>query len=112
MPSASRPLAVEVENLRKFFRLPGAVPRGAINRLAHPRATRQTAHAAGADGVAFDVRRGELFSIAGRNGGCGRSTLLRVLGSICRADGGRGPDHGQLAPFIEPGVGFQPEMSA
>ena len=45
----------------------------------------------------------------GRNG-CGKSTLLKLLASIYRLDGGSIRVAGRLAPFIELGVGFNPEL--
>ena len=61
--------------------------------------------------VSFDVHRGEFFGIVGRNGS-GKSTLLKVLASIYRADAGKIRMAGRLAPFIELGVGFNPELTA
>jgi ABC-type polysaccharide/polyol phosphate transport system ATPase subunit len=62
-------------------------------------------------GISFDVHQGEFFGIVGRNGS-GKSTLLKVLASIYRADSGRIRMAGRLAPFIELGVGFNPELTA
>lgn len=62
-------------------------------------------------GVSFDVRRGEFFGIVGRNGS-GKSTLLKILASIYAADAGTVRMAGRLAPFIELGVGFNPELTA
>src|SRR5215208_8357303 len=61
--------------------------------------------------VSFDVHRGEFFGVAGLNGS-GKSTLLKILTSIYRADTGRVRMAGRLAPFIELGVGFDPELTA
>ena len=61
--------------------------------------------------MSFEVHRGEFFGIVGRNGS-GKSTLLKVLASIYRADQGRIRMAGRLAPFIELGVGFNPELTA
>ncbi|HYQ77567.1 MAG TPA: ABC transporter ATP-binding protein [Solirubrobacterales bacterium] len=61
--------------------------------------------------VSFEVRRGEFFGIVGRNGS-GKSTLLKVLASIYGADQGTVRMAGRLAPFIELGVGFNPELTA
>ena len=61
--------------------------------------------------VSFDVRKGEFFGIVGRNGS-GKSTLLKILASIYRADAGTIRMAGRLAPFIELGVGFDPELTA
>ncbi|HEX6454959.1 MAG TPA: ABC transporter ATP-binding protein [Solirubrobacterales bacterium] len=62
-------------------------------------------------GVSFDIHRGEFFGIVGRNGS-GKSTLLKILASIYAADAGTVRMAGRLAPFIELGVGFNPELTA
>ena len=61
--------------------------------------------------MSFDVREGEFFGIVGRNGS-GKSSLLKILASIYRADAGRVRMAGRVAPFIELGVGFNPELTA
>jgi ABC-type polysaccharide/polyol phosphate transport system ATPase subunit len=61
--------------------------------------------------LSFDVHSGEFFGIVGRNGS-GKSTLLKIMASIYRADGGRIRMAGRLAPFIELGVGFNPELTS
>jgi ABC-type polysaccharide/polyol phosphate transport system ATPase subunit len=111
MATLSAPRAVEVENLRKYFTVPGATPPGTVNRLLHPvrRGSPRTLKIL--DGISFDVRQGELFGIVGRNGS-GKTTLLRILASIYRPDAGRVRISGNLAPFIDLGVGFQAQMSA
>src|SRR5207248_3327986 len=61
--------------------------------------------------VSFDVHLGEFFGIVGRNGS-GKTTLLKLMASIYRADAGRIRMAGRLAPFIELGVGFNPELTS
>ena len=61
--------------------------------------------------VSFEIEHGEFFGIVGRNGS-GKSTLLKILASIYAADEGRVRMAGRLAPFIELGVGFNPELTA
>src|SRR5207248_2346562 len=61
--------------------------------------------------ISFEIHQGEFFGIVGRNGS-GKSTLLKILASIYRADAGRVRMAGRLAPFIELGVGFNPELTA
>jgi ABC-2 type transport system ATP-binding protein len=63
------------------------------------------------DDVSFEIHQGEFFGIVGRNGS-GKSTLLKLLASIYRADAGTIRLAGRLAPFIELGVGFNPELTA
>ena len=61
--------------------------------------------------MSFDVHKGEFFGIVGRNGS-GKSTLLKIMASIYRATSGRVRMAGRVAPFIELGVGFNPELTA
>ena len=63
------------------------------------------------DDVSFDVAQGEFFGVVGRNG-TGKSTLLRCLAGIYRADAARSRSAGRVSPFIELGVGFNPELTA
>jgi ABC-type polysaccharide/polyol phosphate transport system ATPase subunit len=61
--------------------------------------------------VTFDVKRGEFFGVVGRNGS-GKSTLLKCLAGIYGADSGRVEVVGRVSPFIELGVGFNPDLTA
>jgi ABC-type polysaccharide/polyol phosphate transport system ATPase subunit len=61
--------------------------------------------------VSFEVPQGEFFGIVGRNGS-GKSTLMKCLAGIYRADGGEMWLRGRMAPFIELGVGFNPDLTA
>ncbi len=63
------------------------------------------------DDVTVDVGQGEFFGIVGRNGS-GKSTLLKCLAGIYNADGGTIEVRGRLSPFIELGVGFNPDLIA
>ncbi len=104
-------MAIEVRELHKTFQLPGHKVDTIKERMLHPLA-RQQSHALHAlRAVSFDVHRGEFFGIVGRNGS-GKSTLLKLLAGIYRADRGKIRMAGSLAPFIELGVGFNPELTA
>ncbi|MBO0727936.1 MAG: ABC transporter ATP-binding protein [Acidimicrobiaceae bacterium] len=62
-------------------------------------------------GINFTVEQGEFFSIIGHNGS-GKSTLLKILAGIYQPTEGRVSVSGRLSPFIELGVGFNPELTA
>ena len=60
--------------------------------------------------ISFNVHRGEFFGIVGRNGG-GKSTLLKIISQIYYPNTGSVKVKGKLVPFIELGVGFNPELT-
>ena len=60
--------------------------------------------------VSFDVKKGEFFGIVGRNGS-GKSTLLKIISQIYTPTKGSVKVNGRLVPFIELGVGFNPELT-
>lgn len=61
--------------------------------------------------VSFDVQEGDFFGIIGRNGS-GKSTLLKLIAQIYEPSEGKISIHGKISPFLELGVGFNPELSA
>jgi ABC-2 type transport system ATP-binding protein len=105
------PVLIEVRDVHKTFRIPKHRVDTLKERATHPWRRAEFRELRALRGVSFDVRRGEFFGIVGRNGS-GKSTLLKILASIYRADGGRIRMAGRLAPFIELGVGFNPELTA
>ncbi|MCX6727372.1 MAG: ABC transporter ATP-binding protein [Candidatus Saccharibacteria bacterium] len=60
--------------------------------------------------VSFDIKKGEFFGIVGRNGS-GKSTLLKMIAGIYQPNSGKIHVSGKLVPFIELGVGFNPELT-
>lgn len=63
------------------------------------------------DNVSFKVKKGEFFGIVGRNG-CGKSTLLKIIAGIYEPTKGNIKIKGRISPFLELGVGFNPELTA
>jgi ABC-type polysaccharide/polyol phosphate transport system ATPase subunit len=104
-------VVIEASGLHKSFRVPEHRIDTLKERAAHPFRRMEYRELHALRDVSFDVHRGEFFGIAGQNGS-GKSTLLKILASIYRADAGRVRMAGRLAPFIELGVGFNPELTA
>jgi ABC-type polysaccharide/polyol phosphate transport system ATPase subunit len=62
------------------------------------------------NGVNLTAKKGECIALIGHNG-CGKSTLLKVLAGILKPTGGKSVAHGRVAPLIELGAGFDPELT-
>ena len=61
-------------------------------------------------GVSFELHKGETLAIIGRNG-AGKSTMLKVLSRVLPPSQGRIVVRGRVAPMIELGAGFNPELT-
>jgi ABC-2 type transport system ATP-binding protein len=105
------PIAIEVRDISKTFRIPRNRVTSFKEQAAHPFGRNEYRDLKTLRGISLDVYRGEFFGIVGRNGS-GKSTLLKIMASIYAADGGRIRVAGRLAPFIELGVGFDPELAS
>jgi ABC-2 type transport system ATP-binding protein len=105
------PLAIEVREVEKTFRIPVHRIDSFKERMVHPLAQPQYRVLQALRKLSFDVHRGEFFGVVGRNGS-GKSTLLKILASIYRSDSGSIRMAGRVAPFIELGVGFNPDLTA
>jgi ABC-2 type transport system ATP-binding protein len=105
------PVVIEVRDVGKTFLIPRQRIDSLKERFAHPLTRQEYRKLQALRGISFDVHRGEFFGIVGRNGS-GKSTLLKIMASIYRADRGRIRMAGRLAPFIELGVGFNPELTS
>ena len=105
--------AIIVSNVSKHFRIP------------HEKKTKLLEHITGTlkgttstyeefwavKDVSFTVKKGETLGIIGENGS-GKSTLLKIIAGVLTPDSGSVKVNGKIAPFLELGVGFNPELTA
>ncbi len=105
------PVVIEARNVHKVFRIPHHRVDSLKERAVHPLTRIEYRELHALRNISFDIHKGEFFGIVGRNGS-GKSSLLKIMASIYRADGGTVRMAGRMAPFIELGVGFNPELTA
>lgn len=105
-----REVAVGIHNIHKEFILPHnkntSFKHVIVNIVKKDNKTIQKV----LDGVSFDILKGDFFGIVGRNGS-GKSTLLKLIAGVYTPTAGHIKINGGLTPFIELGVGFNPELS-
>lgn len=104
-------VALRVEHVSKSFKLPtegsNEIKRVVINWLKGIRGYTEL-HVL--KDISFTVEKGDFFGIVGRNGS-GKSTLLKLISQIYYPESGKITVNGSLVPFIELGVGFNPELT-
>ena len=61
--------------------------------------------------VSLTIEKGEVFGLIGFNG-AGKSTLLKIIAGVLKPSSGRVEVSGNIAPLIEVGAGFDPELTA
>lgn len=103
--------AIKATHLHKSFRLPteraAGLKQAIFNWLKGVKGyTEQKV----LDDISFEIKKGEFVGIVGRNGS-GKSTLLKILAQIYYPEQGTVEVNGTLVPFIELGVGFNPELT-
>lgn len=106
-------IAISIQDVSKDFKLPHERVSSVKSLFVNPlqsKKNRKTETQHALRNVSFDVYEGEFFGIVGRNGS-GKSTLLKMIAGIYRPTNGRAWVRGKLVPFIELGVGFNPELT-
>jgi len=103
--------ALEVKHVSKSFRLPteqaNGIKQAFVNWSKGVKGYREQ-HVL--KDISFKVEKGDFFGIVGRNGS-GKSTLLKIISQIYTPEKGSVKVNGSLVPFIELGVGFNPELT-
>ncbi|KXT84096.1 ABC transporter ATP-binding protein [Streptococcus panodentis] len=104
-------IAVKVDHVSKFFRLPTEATQSLrtslVNRFKGIKGYKEQ-HVL--KDISFEVEKGDFFGIVGRNGS-GKSTLLKIISEIYIPEKGTVTIDGKLVSFIELGVGFNPELT-
>lgn len=104
-------IALSVKNMSKSFRLPTEQASGIKQAFINwTRGIKGYKEQRVLRNISFDVKKGDFFGIVGRNGS-GKSTLLKLISGIYVPDRGKIEVNGSLVPFIELGVGFNPELT-
>lgn len=108
----SEEVAIKVDGLYKDFALPhekaNSLKSTFLQKVRGGRRSVERQHAL--KDISFEVKKGEFFGIVGRNGS-GKSTLLKIIAQIYKPTKGTVGINGRLVPFIELGVGFNPELT-
>lgn len=110
MPDKSK-IAVRVNNVTKSFKIPlegsSGLKQKIINQLKGRKGYRTFTPLRN---ISFEINEGDFFGIVGKNGS-GKSTLLKTIAGIYNPEKGDITVNGSLVPFIELGVGFNPELT-
>lgn len=108
---AESDIALRVEHVEKFFKLPtehsNEIKQVFVNWTKGIKGYKKQEVL---KDISFEVHKGDFFGIVGRNGS-GKSTLLKVISGIYPPNKGKVEINGTLIPFIELGVGFNPELT-
>ena len=106
-----RPVVLKVDHVAKSFRLPTEQATGLkMAFLNWTKGIKGYTEQHVLRDINFEVHQGDFFGIVGRNGS-GKSTLLKIISQIYVPEQGSVMVKGKLVPFIELGVGFNPELT-
>lgn len=104
-------IAISVKHLHKSFKLPTerawGLKQAIFNRLKGIKGYKEQKVL---NDISFNIHKNEFVGIVGRNGS-GKSTLLKTLAKIYFPEKGSIEINGNLIPFIELGVGFNPDLT-
>jgi len=106
-------IAVSIKNVKKSFHLPhdkeDSIKLKILNSFKQNKDKGHDVYRA-LKGINIEIKKGEFVGILGRNG-AGKSTLLKIIAEIYQPTSGFVKVNGRLVPFIELGVGFNPNLT-
>lgn len=103
--------AIKIQSVSKSFRLPTERSAGLKQSFINwTKGIKGYKKQQVLNDISFTINKGDFFGIVGRNGS-GKSTLLKLISQIYAPDSGSITINGKLIPFIELGVGFNPELT-
>lgn len=99
---------IEIKNITKIYNLYNK-PSDRLKEALFSRKSRHTEFAALND-VSFDVCKGEILGIIGKNGS-GKSTILKIITNVLTPTSGECIVKGKIAALLELGAGFNMEYT-
>jgi len=103
-------IAISVKNLSKSFRIPQKKMDSLRTIFVNIFSRKIYKEFKALDSISFEVKKGEFLGIIGRNGS-GKSTLLKIIAGVYTADCGEVYINGRISPFLELGIGFNPQLT-
>lgn len=99
---------IEIKNISKIYNLYNK-PSDRLKEALFARQSRHTEFAA-LNNVSFNVNKGEILGIIGKNGS-GKSTILKIITSVLTPTSGECIVKGKIAALLELGAGFNMEYT-
>lgn len=101
--------AVRVENLSKEFMISHSGA-GSLKTMLLWWKRKRMERITVIDNLSFSIKKGEALAVVGKNG-AGKSTLLSLLARVYKPTSGSIQISGRLAPLLELGAGFHPDLT-
>ncbi|CUU37606.1 MAG: ABC transporter ATP-binding protein [Armatimonadetes bacterium] len=102
-------IAIRAQNLTKEFLL-SHQPYSSLKGLLLAFLPKRMEHIVALKEVSFTIHQGETVGVIGRNGS-GKSTLLGIIARVYRPTSGSITVNGRVAPLLELGAGFHPDLT-
>lgn len=99
---------IEVKNVTKIYNLYNK-PSDRVKELFFPKKVVRKEFSA-LNNVSFEVKKGEIFGIIGKNGS-GKSTILKIITDVLTPTSGEAVINGKIAALLELGAGFNMEYT-